>query len=135
MQRPKRVRDAREVFDGVPSLHDAKSCVVMAQLHRQGVSRAYSPLSEDRVRLRARVRRREVFEKRQPRQNSPKNDDLRALLLAAGDKTLAEASPEDCIWGIGLSADDPRALTPSPWRGKNWLGETLARVRAELRRS
>jgi len=46
MQSPKRVHDAREVFDGVPSLHDAKSCVVMAQLHRQGVSRAYSPLSE-----------------------------------------------------------------------------------------
>lgn len=63
MQSPKRVHDAREVFDGVPSLHDAKSCVVMAQLHRQGVSRAYSPLSEDRVRLRALVRRREVFEK------------------------------------------------------------------------
>ena len=62
MQSPKRVHDAREVFDGVPSLHDAKSCVVMAQLHRQGVSRAYSALSEDRVRLRALVRRREVFE-------------------------------------------------------------------------
>ena len=41
MLSPKRVHDAREVFDGVPSLHDAKSCVVMAQLHRQGVSRAY----------------------------------------------------------------------------------------------
>ena len=63
MQSPKRVHDAREVFDGVPSLHDAKSCEVMAQLHRQGVSRAHSPLSEDRVRLRALVRRREVFEK------------------------------------------------------------------------
>lgn len=25
MQSPKRVHDAREVFDGVPSLHDAKS--------------------------------------------------------------------------------------------------------------
>lgn len=63
MQSPKRVHDAREVFDGVPSLHDAKSCVVMAQLHRQGVSRAYTVLSADRVRLRALVRRREVFEK------------------------------------------------------------------------
>lgn len=63
MQSPKRVHDAREVFDGVPSLHDAKSCVVMAQLHRQGVSRAYTPQSADRVRMRALVRRREVFEK------------------------------------------------------------------------
>jgi transposase len=63
MLSPKRVHDAREVFDGVPSLHDAKSCVVMAQLHRQGVSRPYVPVSEDRGALRALVRRREVFEK------------------------------------------------------------------------
>jgi transposase len=63
MLSPKRVHDAAEVFDGVPSLHDAKSCVVMAQLHRQGVSRGYAPPSEERVRMRALVRRREVFEK------------------------------------------------------------------------
>lgn len=62
MLSPKRVHDAREVFDGVPSLHDAKSCVVMAQLHRQGVSRAYNEASAERVRLRALVRQREVFE-------------------------------------------------------------------------
>jgi transposase len=63
MLSPKRVHDAREVFDGVPSLHDAKSCVVMAQLHRQGVSRAYVATSAERLQLRALVRRREVFEK------------------------------------------------------------------------
>jgi len=63
MLSPKRVHDAREVFDGVPSLHDAKSCVVMAQLHRQGVSRPYAAMSEDRARLRALVHRRQVYEK------------------------------------------------------------------------
>lgn len=52
MLSPKRVHDAPEVFDGVPSLHDAKSCVVMAQLHRQGVSRLYVALGEDRSSLR-----------------------------------------------------------------------------------
>jgi len=36
MLSPKRVHDAAEVFDGVPSLHDAKSCVVIARLHQQG---------------------------------------------------------------------------------------------------
>ena len=60
------------------------------------------------------------------------NDDLLALLLATGSKTLVEASPKDRIWGIGLSADDPRATQPSAWPGKNWLGEALMRVRTEL---
>ncbi len=61
------------------------------------------------------------------------NDDLRALLLATGDKVLAEASPTDRIWGIGLAEDDPRAVRRSAWRGKNWLGEALMQVRRELR--
>jgi len=60
------------------------------------------------------------------------NAGLRALLLATGARTLAEASPLDAIWGIGVSASDPRALDPARWRGQNLLGQVLMRVRAAL---
>jgi ribA/ribD-fused uncharacterized protein len=60
---------------------------------------------------------------------------LAALLLATGDKTIVEASPQDCIWGIGLSADDPAAQDPSQWPGTNWLGIALMQVRETIRES
>jgi ribA/ribD-fused uncharacterized protein len=62
------------------------------------------------------------------------NEDLRAKLLETGSKRIVEASPLDPIWGIGLAADDPRAMDPSQWRGTNWLGEAIMRVRQELRK-
>jgi hypothetical protein len=50
-------------------------------------------------------------------------------LLATSGTTLVEASPWDRLWGIGLDADDPRALTRTTWRGRNWLGEVLTDTR------
>jgi ribA/ribD-fused uncharacterized protein len=45
---------------------------------------------------------------------------------------LVEASPYDQIWGIGLSATDPRAKNPETWKGTNWLGEVLNKVRDDI---
>lgn len=59
--------------------------------------------------------------------------DLRDFLLATGDQVLVEAAPNDRIWGIGLSADDPQAQQPSTWRGLNLLGFALMRVRERLK--
>ena len=49
--------------------------------------------------------------------------------LSTGIKRLAEASPLDPVWGVGLRADDPRAKGPRQWRGKIVLGEALSAVR------
>jgi ribA/ribD-fused uncharacterized protein len=60
------------------------------------------------------------------------NPDLKRDLLATVGTTLVEASPKDNIWGIGLAKTDSRALDRSTWRGKNWLGETLTKVRDDI---
>lgn len=54
------------------------------------------------------------------------------LLRKTGTKTIAEASPYDPIWGIGLAPSDPLALDPSNWKGENLLGKVLMRVRSTL---
>ncbi|MGD9644801.1 MAG: NADAR family protein [Pirellulales bacterium] len=55
------------------------------------------------------------------------------FLLGTGSQVLVEASPHDRIWGIGLAADDPRAMDPATWQGENLLGFALMDARAQLR--
>lgn len=54
------------------------------------------------------------------------------FLLKTGNTELVEASPYDRIWGVGLSANDPRIHDKNAWLGKNRLGKVQMRVRAEL---
>lgn len=60
--------------------------------------------------------------------------DLLQLLFETEGTSLAEASPVDTIWGIGLAADAADATDRSKWLGMNWLGETLQRLRDDLLR-
>lgn len=62
------------------------------------------------------------------------NERLKEFLLNTGDKEIVEASPYDKIWGIGMSETDPDRFDKAKWRGTNWLGEVLMRVRTELRK-
>ena len=58
---------------------------------------------------------------------------LKEYLLLTGDRVLAEASPVDKIWGIGLDKNDPAAGNPNLWKGLNHLGFALMEVRDLMR--
>lgn len=60
------------------------------------------------------------------------HEDLKERLLATGNRTIAEASPYDLIWGIGYGANDDLALDQANWRGQNLLGKILMSVREAL---
>ena len=61
------------------------------------------------------------------------NPAVKNHLLSTGNKRLADASPLDPVWGIGLRADDPRANDTRPWRGKQYFGEAHFAVRESIR--
>lgn len=60
------------------------------------------------------------------------NPELRDALIATKGTTLVEASPRDTIWGIGLSAKNPKAQKRETWRGQNLLGQILTDLRDEI---
>lgn len=60
------------------------------------------------------------------------NPHLWNVLERTGKKELVEAAHYDPVWGIGLKADDPLAADKANWKGKNWLGETLTKLRDDL---
>ena len=62
------------------------------------------------------------------------NPELKAALLATGDAIIAEASPYDKIWGIGLKATDSNSQDPNKWQGQNLLGMALMQVREKLKK-
>jgi len=53
----KRTHDAKEIFDGVPSLHDAKAAAIIARLHADGLSTRLRDEGPDRRQLRAALAR------------------------------------------------------------------------------
>ena len=62
------------------------------------------------------------------------NEVLGDFLVKTGNTELVEASPYDRIWGVGLSANDPRIHNKSAWLGENRLGKVQMKVREVLLR-
>jgi ribA/ribD-fused uncharacterized protein len=71
--------------------------------------------------------------KRGVRAKFVQNPDLMRELLATGNAVLAECSPYDKVWGIGLAPDDERVYDTRKWDGKNKLGRILMTLREEFR--
>lgn len=59
--------------------------------------------------------------------------ELKEFLLSTGDALIAEASPYDKIWGIGLNRETAVKGTPEQWVGENLLGCALMEVRDNFR--
>ena len=59
------------------------------------------------------------------------SSELKAKLLATGEKILVEASPYDKIWGIGFNKSNA-LVNKSKW-GQNLLGKVLMEVRNKLK--
>ena len=60
------------------------------------------------------------------------NPDLKQMLLNTGNAILAEASPKDTVWGIGLDASQAATTDVSEWPGQGLLGKALMELRMEF---
>lgn len=63
------------------------------------------------------------------------NPSLSQSLAMTGKSVLGESSKFDSHWGTGRHLDDPQALDPSAWSGRNRLGNLLMEVRELIRSS
>lgn len=63
------------------------------------------------------------------------NQDVKAKLIDTDDKILAEASPNDLIWGIGLAENEEDYVLSdiTNWTGRNLLGRALMKVRTLIK--
>lgn len=134
---PKRVHDAAEVYDGVPSLHDAKAATVIGRLHLERVSRRWEEPSGERLELQARLKELEVYQERyqssvsrleaQLSRHWPEaqrwvgldSKSLLRLLARFGDAAAVSAAPEEarkllrCSGGAALSREKIDGLVAS----------------------
>ena len=50
-------------------------------------------------------------------------------------RRIAEASPHDKVWGIGMTAFYLRAASPTSWCGLNLISKALERTRQTTRQN
>jgi ribA/ribD-fused uncharacterized protein len=104
-------------FAGTPHEEEIRRAPTPAQARRMGRQRRRG-LRGDWQGVKEQLMYRAVVAK------FTQHEDLRALLLGTGDAELVEHAPWDAYWGDGGDGT-----------GRNRLGHTLMRVRAELSQS
>lgn len=115
---PKRVHDAAEVFDGVPSLHDAKAATLIARLHLGGASEPWPTESEHRRRLAAMLRVLEVHEKEARRNRSR----LEGLLARHWPGVTSVMSPDSAtMLEVLIEFGGPAAVVERPNRARDLM--------------
>jgi len=136
----------REAFPGSVWCHFAEKAIMATKAAMMGdreifeeISRALDPKSCKALGRGVRNFRQELWDEHLEeiafevvKQKFSAEKGLRELLLSTGDAILAEAAPNDSIWGIGLSSSDERVKDPSAWLGRNVLGYALMRARDHL---
>ena len=127
------VRDRRVDFDNPTSIiHAMRRDPQTPQMHDIGL-KSMQEFSKIRIRMAQDVIRQKFSQISQYKQ----------LLLSTGERIIAEASPYDPYWGIGLRPNDNKVPYPSKWKGHNhrgkWfegcneLGTALMVIRQEFR--
>lgn len=109
----------REIASQIMSTHDVKKI--------KGLGREIKEYDEDIWKY---FRSKVVYEGNKAK--FTQSESLKEALFATKGTTLVEAAPNDTIWGIGLTEDDPRAKKRETWQGKNLLGEILTQLRVDL---
>jgi transposase len=125
----KRVYDAKEIYDGVPSMHDAKSAMVITRLHREHLTQLWVELTDDERQLDALRREYDLHQSQYQRNQNrleaylsrhwPEVDDLLALHSVTLERLLIEyGSPAQIandtqavaqkmrVWGRSMLSDE-----------------------------
>ena len=125
----KRVSDAQEIYDGVPSMHDAKSATVITRLHAAGLSKLWLELTDEERNMNA-LRREYAMHQTQYQRNRNRLEaslnrhwpevgkfldldsvTLESLLIEYGSPARIAADAEDAAkkmrgWGRSLLSNE-----------------------------
>ncbi len=114
---PKLVHDARELYDGVPSSHDAKACGIIGMLHLGKRSRRYTPVDVSRRNMKAATATLYRYERQFIRERLQLDAMLARFwpaitdLLSLGTKSLlALLSELGCPAAVAAKPDETRQI-------------------------